>query len=153
MTTPDKWDPKKLTPEFLKKIIASEFELIANHRKMEQTLYEMMASLCFHAPLARPCGVRKYGLASGCIIEQPTHWLVFDYVDRHRAHAHAMGTLDESSVLPRPIGYMIKTGNKKEIQRGNPDGGFEDLFLAMRGRQVLGEWAASRCVSEICARQ
>ncbi len=138
----------KLTPSFMKGILKSQFDLIAKHAEMQAKLHEMMASLCFHAPLVRPAYTRAYG-RHGVIIEQPSHWLVYDISSKERVRAYADGTLGAPSVPPNPMGFMIPSGNTKTKMVHGVEQSSEPLFHTLAGKRYIGEFVASRACLEI----
>lgn len=144
MRTKDNFDPSKLTPAFLAQVFKAQQDLIAKHEQIRLTLYEMMASICYHAPVVRPCKLRFFALR-GVVIEQPSHWLVFGNEDKHRVRAYAEDTLTEPSVPPRPLGFMIPTGKFHESR----DGSLDAYYLCLRGKEYLGVDRTARGVYAI----
>lgn len=144
----DKFDPAKLTPDFLAKTFRAQKDLIAKHEEIKAVLWEMMASMCFHAPLVRPCEVRNYP-ARGIVIIQPSHWLVYNSEDKHRVRAYAEGTLTEPSVPPRPAGFMVPTGAFYEHR----DGSLDARYHCLVGKRYLGDHRTAFGVTAILSHE
>ena len=137
----DKPEYSKLTPTFLKSLLGVQIKLVENHKRTQELIWEMMAGLCVHAPLMRPCNLFDFTLKA-VVIEQPTHRLIYHWQDKHKVRAHAEGTLMEEAIIPTPIAVAVR------VDQPAPH---VPLFHLIVRRDYVGLLPASRCVIEAIA--
>ncbi len=151
MKTKD-FDRTQLTPTKVKGIISSTLRLIELHRKQHELFWELIAGICYEAPLPIGCTFKRAGLHA-VAIATPTYWLVYQPGAKNMVEAMIKGELSPDLVPPRPIGVLIPSGTTKMKRTYTAtEGAVENqvqLYYAVAHARKLGEYDATRGMIEI----
>ena len=145
-------DRTKLTPKRVSDIIGSSLKLIELHERQRELMWELLAGVCYEAPIPNLCEIKRAGI-NAIAIKTQTYWLVYQPGAKHLVQAMVEGKMTDVMVPPRPIGVLIPSGAMKTKRVYTATEGTTEhqvqLYYAVARARKLGEFDATRGMMEI----